>query len=305
MGLDPGGIAGGAAAGAAGGSIFGPIGTVVGAGVGIAGGIIAQLLAAGDREQALRILQKARDEYGELSAPTLEKVAAQELGPSAYASIKQDPALRAEQMQGLDAFKQMEASGGLTLEDQSALNKVQTSSAQSEAAGRNAIANDFAARGQLGSAAQLGMALTAQQGAANRTSQAGMDTAADAQKRYFQAKLAGSKLAGDISQQDYQRQSDAARAADMIAAHNASARTHAADQNNANLQTEFGDRLGLASGRAQGDRALSDYFTGNANRTQSTVAGEGAAAGQAIAGVGDALDEYGNPRKKRVPGAAV
>src|SRR5262245_51497624 len=133
-------------------------------------GLAGQVFAANQANQAQqeyadqikKLIELAQKKYGALQTPDLKDVEYAQLGPSAIEGIQGDPRLKQEEFGALDALKDMEKSGGLTLEDEAALNRVLNKTARQDAAGRGAIANDFAARGQLGSGAQLAMSLSNQ-----------------------------------------------------------------------------------------------------------------------------------------------
>lgn len=242
---------------------YGALLQMVMSGVGAAG---AGAVSAEDREQARQMLQKMMAKYDQIKAPQLQDAPAQELGQSAFSDIHEDPRLRDAEMGGLDSLKQMQDAGGLTLEDTAALNSINDKTARREAAGRGAIANDFASRGQLGSGAQLAMSLQSQQDSANRSADAGANTAASAQRRYFDSVLARGKMAGDMSGRDYQRQADAARARDSIAAHNAAARTDAARYHNDVLNQGFSNQMGLTGAQAGAGYKQANYLQNEASR---------------------------------------
>lgn len=235
-----------------------------------AGPIIAGLASggagAGDREQAKRILDMMMAKYGALKTPQLQDVGAEELGPSALEGISEDPRFKEAQYGSLDALKGMQDAGGLTLEDTTALNKVQNQLARRESAGRASIANDFASRGQLGSAAQLAMAMGNQQDSANRAADAGADTAAAAQRRYFDSVLQRGKLGGEMSDRDYSRKANAAKARDVISAHNAAARTDAARYRNDVANQGFSNNMALAGAQSGAGYKQANYLGNEASR---------------------------------------
>lgn len=231
------------------------------------GGIAGQAASAGDREQQRRILEKAMAEWGAIQAPELKDDTAEQLGPSALEGIQEDPRLREAQLASLGTLDDMIKGGGYTLEDRAALNRINAQQARRENAGRAQIANDFAARGQLGSGAQLAMSLQNQQDSANRAADAGLDQAAQAQRRYFDAVMARSKAAGDMSDRDYQREASKARARDLIQQHNAAARMDTRRYNNTLASQRFANQGTLASGRSGQGARFADYLGRNADRT--------------------------------------
>lgn len=232
----------------------------------VAGGLSANAAGAPDREQARRILEMMLEKYGQLKTPELQDAPAEELGDTALAGLSTDPRLQEAQYGSLDALKQIQDMGGLTLEDRAALNKVQGQTARQESAGRASIANDFASRGQLGSANQLAMAMSNQQNSANRVAEAGENTAATAQRRYFDSILQRGRLGGEMDDRQYRQKSDAARARDLIAQHNAAARTDAARYRNNVANQRFSNSMGLAGAQAGAGYRQANYLRDEASR---------------------------------------
>lgn len=251
------------------------------------GALAANEAAAGDRAAARRVLEQIIKKYGQAGTPELVAAEAEQLGPSALESIETDPRLREAELGSLDALTEMGERGGLLLEDQVALNKVGNQLARREAAGRASIANDFAARGQLGSGAQLAMSLANQQDSANRAADAGANTAATMQRRYFDSILQRGRLAGDISDRDYRRQSDAARARDSIAAHNAAARGDAARYRNDVANQRFANNMSLLGASSGAGFTQANYLNNEASRKAEQVARTAAGIGRGTAALLD------------------
>lgn len=135
------------------------------------------------------------------------------------------PEYKDAQMAALSKLKEISDSGGLTLEDQGNLNKLLNQSAVRERAGRGAIKEDMAARGTLGSGAELAMSLMNQQNAANRGSEAAQNTAAEAQKRAYAAIMSRGNMATNAGNSERQ-------ARDAINRYNAEAKDRAARYKN-------------------------------------------------------------------------
>lgn len=232
----------------------------------LGGGLAANAAGAPDRDQQRRILEMMLKKYDAINTPELEESGAEQLGDTAYGGISTDPRLQEAEYGSLDALKQMQDMGGLTLEDQAALNKVNNRTARQESAGRASIANDFAARGQLGSANQLAMSMQNQQDSANRSAQAGADTAASAQKRYFDSVRERGRMAGDMDERQYRQKSDAARARDLIAQHNAAARTDSARYRNDVRNQRFSNSMNLAGAQSGAGYKQANFLGNEASR---------------------------------------
>lgn len=239
---------------------------LIGAGVQAGAGVLGYLLSMPDRQKAEQIINSALDEYGQLDVPALEAIVAQEVGPSAMEQIRTDPRLRDAQQAVLDRLERA-ATEGLSLEDKVAQNEALRAGSRQESAGRQRIAEDFAARGQLGSGAQLAMQLQNQQGAADRASQVSMQTAANSQRRMYDAMLARGQLAGNLRNQEFGEQERIAQARDAVARYNAGARQQAAAQNIANQQWTYGQRANLAANRLGAASQRAGIYTGRAQNT--------------------------------------
>ena len=59
--------------------------------------LIGRAIAEGDYAKARELRQQAVDEYGEENLPIIDSIVAQEVGPSAFEGIKEDPAMRGTQ----------------------------------------------------------------------------------------------------------------------------------------------------------------------------------------------------------------
>ena len=197
----------------------------------------------------LENLQARFSDYDKLGAAGYQDIAAQQLGPSALEGIQYDPAARQAEQEALAKLTELANNGGLTLADLKALNDIQGVQNRNVSARRQGLANSFAARGQLGSGAQLAMDMQNQSDAAMNANAAGESAAAQAQARAMQAILQKGQMARGMANDDYGRKSDAARAADMIAARNAAARTDAAKANNAYRGQAYDDALRQAQGK--------------------------------------------------------
>ncbi len=229
------------------------------------------------------MLQRILDGYDDIDLPTLEALQAEQMGPSAQEGVRgqMDPRLRSEQMGTLESLGQF-AETGDTAGSKAAMHRILSDAARSEGAGRNAIAQNMRARGVAGSGAELAMQLSNQQASADRAQTAGLDQAANAQKRMLDAQLAKGRMAGDLRQQDYGEMSDAARAKDLISRYSTDARTRAQYYNAGLAQQNFGNKMQLQNGKANAQSGVAANYGQAADR----AAQSGASVGQGIANVG-------------------
>jgi hypothetical protein len=250
-------------------------------GIGGAGiSALGKAFSGGDRREAEEQMRKALAEYG-FGPSQIEEVIAQQLGPSAQEGVTTDPQYKEAQQRALNSFLEMEQSGGLTLADQAAQNKVMNKVARQESAGRSAITNDMAARGTLGGGAELAMKLKNQQDGAARANEVGMDTAANAQRRYFDSILARGNTAGNMRDQEFGEKSRAAEAADRIAQYNADMRYRANVQRNNDRARRFDQKMGLADARAGVRTGMAGQKRQDAKSTQEMWGGIGSGVNQA------------------------
>lgn len=242
-----------------------------GAGSEMASGIGGHILASADRRKAEEILEDGLAEYGRLSLPELAKVTA-EVGPSAYDNIRVDPRYRDAQHALLGRLEQASREG-LTFEDMMAQEQALRSSARQESAGRQRIAQEMAARGTLDSGAQLAMQLANQQASAEGNRDISMQTAANAQKRMYQAMMDRGQFAGNLRNQEFGEQERIAQARDAVARYNASARQQAA-------QWHYGQQAQLAANKLNAVGQRSGMYSGKAQNTANTAGAIGGAANQ-------------------------
>lgn len=225
----------------------------------------------------LENLQARFSDYDKLGAAGYQDIAAQQLGPSALEGIQYDPAARQAEQESLAKLTELANNGGLTLADLKALNDIQGVQNRNVSARRQGLANSFAARGQLGSGAQLAMDMQNQSDAAMNANAAGESAAAQAQARAMQAILQKGQMARGMANDDYGRKSDAARAADMIAARNAAARTDAAKANNAYRGQAYDDALRQAQGKTSLTNGMNNAVFGSGSANANTIKGRASA----------------------------
>lgn len=229
---------GGAQSGAQTGSAAGPIGAVIGAGVGLIGGAAADAAAEVDRVKAQRAIEDAYkylqqvglppdsakaiiyNQYKQkgLLTPELEK--AINAGPSKMEGVTGSKEGQQAQLQALQILQQR-GQTGLTPEDRAALNQIRQQVAADTRAKQQAIQQQFAARGQGGSGAELIGALQAAQSGTNQASIEGDRLAAMASQNALQSIGQAGTLGGQINQQQFGQQAEKAKAQDVINMFNA------------------------------------------------------------------------------------
>lgn len=244
MAFDGGGALSGATSGASAGSVFGPWGAGIGGALGgIAGGLFGGNSAKKKAEQARKA---ALADIANTNA---------EMGDSAFGGVNADPSLVAAQRSVLQRMMQEGNRQGLGLEDRVALNQAQNQIAQQERGAREAVLQNYAARGMGGSGAELAASLQNQQGAAGRAAGFGADAAASARQRQLAALAQSGTMAGQQREQGFGEQATKASATDAAARFNAAQRMAKANSL-ANIRTgqasaydtQAGQDNGFASG---------------------------------------------------------
>lgn len=254
----------------------------VGAGVNVAGGVIGYLLSMGDRDAAEALIKQSLDATGNINLPALEKLVAQTVGPTEFAKIQSDPALKQAQMQALNKLQTVSDRGGFMAEDQAALNRITNTNARA-ANSRNANATEaMESRGIAGGGAEFAMRQANNASANDQDNQKGLDLAGMAQKRAMDAILARGNMAGDMRNQDYGEKARAAQAQDQINQYNAGAKSKVDSYNAGLSQQNYENEMGKlgAQNAARGNMANSYY--NKAQATQQMVGGAASGAAKAI-----------------------
>lgn len=232
--------------------------------------------------QMLANLAARMGDYDALGKAGYQDVAAQTLGPSALEGAQVDPAGQQAQQEAIAALQEMIANGGLTLGDMQALNEQEGVLNRNNVARRKGLANEFAARGQLGSGAQLAMGLDAQQNAAQNANQRAEGVAAQAQARAMQALLEKGRMGRGMTNDKYARDAEAARARDAIEARNAAARMDAGKYNNSLRGQGFEDELAKARGKTQLTGDMNSAVFGQGRQSANTTLGQASATNSII-----------------------
>lgn len=251
-----------------------------------AGGLASGLNSYATSEEASKISQAAYEEmmrnlserfgdYDKLGTAGYEALVPALRGRSALEDIQEDPASRLAQEQTLAELKDIIDSGGLSLADMKAMNDIQRNLNQQDAARRKGLANDFAARGQLGAGAQLAMALQGQQDAAESANQRAEATAAQAQDRRMGATMKRGDFARGMSRDAYGRDSNAAQAHDAINRWNADVRNDSQRYNNTVRGQAFEDELSKARGKTSLTNSMNEAVFGKGKDKAGSVETQG------------------------------
>ena len=248
-------------------------------------GTLAQLLlgAVGEgnatklNAQQMAKLEELQALFRDEPLPDIKEIEAEQLGPSARGNVYSDPELEAAQMEALGQLGDISRDGGLTLADRNAMNEIESDLAAGERSRRASLGDEMARRGQLGSGAELQMALSGQSAAANRAAKFGADVAADAQARAIDAMLKRGDLAGKVRGQDFAESSYRAEGNDSRDVWNAGAREKAKYHNAGLAQQQFANRMARLAGQVPAGNNIASQLGANANSQRQFWGNAGAA----------------------------
>jgi hypothetical protein len=197
----------------------------------VVGGLMGNIMSAGDRSQARKAMKQAYEELKKVGLPpdlssaiifeeftkagilTPELEEDLQLARSEFEQIKEDPTLRNTQLEALNRFKQ-QSQGGLAGDERAALNDIQRELARDAEAKRHQILMDSQRRGMGGSGNELIAQLQGAQAADEAAATQGNELMKLIAQRVRTGAQDSANLSGQMRDQDYQRQSDRARALD-------------------------------------------------------------------------------------------
>jgi hypothetical protein len=208
-------------------------GSSAGAGIGSSvGGLIGMIASNSDRVNARNSANAAVEELmsvglpPDLSSPVaikhLQSVGlytpqleqAINLGITQGEQIKEDPALKAQQLRSLSALEQL-SQRGLTPAQQAALQQERMQGEADEQSRQASLIQQMQARGQGGGGAEIAARLQSSQAAANRGSQAGLQAVGQSSQAAQNALQMLGNQAGQVRAQDFGVAKDIASAADL------------------------------------------------------------------------------------------
>jgi hypothetical protein len=249
--------------------------------------VIGYLVEQGKVDEANAIINKAQNDYNALDAPALQKATFDILGKTELSKIVADPKFKEAQDQTLSRLKQISDGGGLTAEDRAQLSTIHNQTARQASNRQSQIVEDMNARGVGGSGAELAMRQANAQDEANRANQGGLDVAAGAQKRAYQAMMDRGQMATAMRGQDWNEKAQTASAQDAINKFNKQFELDQQKYNNGIDQQRFTNNAYLADkhyGMAQ-DKAGRVLDQGRREREAIETVGQGVSDG-ASAGAG-------------------
>lgn len=214
----------------------------VGAAVAIGGGIAGAKMAEDAQKDAARaqmdLGHQAEQNYKDIPIPTVseqmiqleriksagnltpEQETAVNLAESELQKVQADPTDRQAQLNALASLQKL-GETGMTDMDRAALNQVMNSVNNQEKANREALLQNYRARGMAGSGTELAATLAGNQAATQSAADQGFNVAAQAQQRALQAIQAGGQLGGQMENQAFSEDVAKAQAQDAINKFNA------------------------------------------------------------------------------------
>ena len=282
---------------------------------------------------------KAREEFSNIELPTIGSqelqlespelvglLEDQKLRDSALAGISTDPALKEAQYKALRALEER-GREGLTTEDKQMIMQMQQKAAGARQAQDSSVMQSMQERGMGGSGQELIQRLMSSQNAANMQQTAGMDIAAQSVAAKRQAIAGAGQMAGQMSQDEYNRAANTASARDAIekmntqmkvdtAAKNLGLRQQYSDAatniknqqqqyNKELIQKQYENQMNLASSKAGVYAGQSQNLMNQAGMAQAGKGGNKIGAGLAGAGSGAAAGTAISPGWGTAIGAGV
>lgn len=252
----------------------------IGAGLNVVGGLTGELLAGKDEAERERLMRLAADEYGNVSAPALQQIIAQEAGQSAMAGAPTQFGNQGARNAAIQALMNEGLSGGNTLETQLAQSNAQRAAGQAARQGSQTALASAAGRGMGGSAATLQAQLLGASQGADRAAQVGLQGAADARRNALQALAQGGGMAGQAEEADANADARRRESLDRMAMFNAGQRQRTGEFNSGLQQQNFQNSLSVADRRAGANEMRADIYGERARRKRAIAGGVGQAAGQ-------------------------
>lgn len=243
----------------------------------VVGGILGGIFGGGAEEEAQAINRQMLEEIKSIPTPEQRAIKLEEYrqagilspqmeqtilsGDSELKKIETDPRLKQAQYNALSELENISSSGGLTAKDKAQLYEIQSQQAQAERGSREAALQQLQQRGIGSGGSAVTAAMMANQAAAQKASQQGMDVAAMAQDRALNAMMQAGQLGGSIREQEYGEKSAAAKAQDAINQFNISNRIGAQQRNVAAMNQAAAQNLAMQQDIANKNTATRNQQT--------------------------------------------
>lgn len=258
----------------------------IGAGANVLGGLAGNLFASGDDAEYERLMRLAADEYGNISAPKLQALIAQQVQDSAMKGAPSDFGNKSSRNAAIQALMQEGLAGGNTLETQLAQANAQRAAGRASQQASQAALASAAQRGMGGAASTLQAQLLGASQGADRAAQVGLQGAADARRNALQALQQGGIMAGQAEQGDSASDARKRESMDRIALFNAEQRSANERFNASQQQQAFQNQLDVADRRAGANQTRAGIAKDRGDRKRRTFGGLGQAAGYGFTSYG-------------------
>lgn len=226
--------------------------------------------------------QAALDEFKKLQTPDIDKMRVEleqlvqtgQLRPeeaqvylqkaSEMSGAVADPTARAAQFEALSGLQDIGNQGGMTDIDRARMREISDTMATENRGAQEAITQNAQERGVYGGGVEMASRMLAEQAAATRASNEGVNVNAEAQRRALEAIMQSGQLGGQIAGQTFGESSERAQAQDAIERFNTQNRQDVMEQNLA-ARNEAA-RANLAEKQRVSDTNVASE---NANRTRN------------------------------------
>ena len=257
--------------------------------------IVGEVGKAASADDQKKMLQDSMAMLDRIGRPDLKAMVAEQLGRPEAAG--QDPRMAAAQQQAL-AQMQGFAKGEITPADRARMELAQGEAARRGKIQQASILSGAQQRGQLGGGAQLAMQQQAAQGQNESAYNAALQDMINQQSRQFSAIGQSAGMAGNMSNQDFQRKS----AADAVAAANARARTQAQGYNLGIPQKDWENQMKMWAAKTGRQDVIGAQGRANADANAKSLGNLGAGIDERIAGSGDDSLAKAQANERKYPG---
>lgn len=261
------------------------IASLGGMAINLGAGILGDELSKEDERKRRQLEEEAYRLYGDVSAPTLERVIAEKVSAGEWDAIPKDMGNRDVRNRALQRIVDMGTQGGLDAESRLALEEGRRASAMEEMQARGAVRSEARRRGMGGAGEVVGQLMAQQQGA-DRASLTGARGAADARSRALQALATGGGMAAQAEGQDFDRAARIAQSKDEINRFNSEMEYNARNARNAATQQTFQNDMGIRDRKYDATQRRAGQYGQDAERTRRRIGGIGQGIGYGVSNMG-------------------
>jgi hypothetical protein len=257
------------------------VGAAVGGGLNVLAGILGELAASGDEAAYQKFLEQAAQQYGNISAPALERLIAQEAGQSAMAGAPSDFGNQGARNAAIKALMDEGLAGGNSLDAKMTQAQAQRAAGQATRQATASALSSAASRGVGGAASVLQAQLMGASQGADRAAQVGLEGAYTARQQALQALQQGGAMAGQAESQDSARDIARRQALDAMAQFNANQRSRTNEYNSQMANQAFQNQMQVADRKSEAAGMRAGAARGRADAWRKKIGG----VGQGIASV--------------------